>query len=114
MVQTGLEEKKLTLTFDTDCLVHAHVMADRLRLSPIFLNILDNSIKFTAAGGYIRFSVVEHDCPEPEISSIPIIAITANVFEEDKQRAMGANINSCIGKPLNIGKRMDILERILP
>lgn len=47
------------------------------------------------------------------ISSIPIIAMTANAFEEDKAEALSSGMNAHIAKPLDVGVLMETLERIL-
>lgn len=42
-------------------------------------------------------------------SKIPIIAMTANAFEEDKQRAIESGMNAHIGKPIDIKKLVLLL-----
>ena len=51
--------------------------------------------------------------PDPYASGIPIIAMTANAFEEDKQNAFAAGMNSHIAKPIDVSKLMDTLSEIL-
>ena len=50
---------------------------------------------------------------ETEISGIPIIAMTANAFEEDRQNAMAAGMNGHVGKPIEIDKLFRTLREIL-
>ena len=38
---------------------------------------------------------------EPAAKTIPIIAMTANVFREDIEKCLGIGMNSHIGKPLD-------------
>ncbi|MCL2501133.1 MAG: response regulator [Defluviitaleaceae bacterium] len=45
----------------------------------------------------------------PKAKSIPIIAMTANTFQEDKDKCIAAGINAHIGKPLD---RVEFMERI--
>ena len=45
-------------------------------------------------------------------ANIPIIAMTANAFEEDKKKAFEAGMNAHIAKPINIDTIMDALDQI--
>jgi len=38
----------------------------------------------------------------PEISSVPIVAITANVMQGDRERSLNAGCNGYIGKPIDV------------
>ena len=50
---------------------------------------------------------------DPERSSVPIVAMTANAFEEDRQKAMEAGMNAHVAKPIDIEKLMETLKDIL-
>ena len=46
-------------------------------------------------------------------ASIPIIAMTANAFEEDKQQALNCGMNGHIAKPIDVNILFDTLDKIL-
>ncbi len=48
-----------------------------------------------------------------KLASIPIIAMTANAFEEDKKEALKSGMNGHIAKPINIGILFETLNQIL-
>ena len=49
----------------------------------------------------------------PALANIPIIAMTANAFSEDIQRAKAAGMNSHIAKPLDVPKMIETLTEVL-
>lgn len=48
-----------------------------------------------------------------QLSRIPILAMTANAFEEDKQEALEAGMNGYIAKPINIKELFAALKEVL-
>jgi len=50
---------------------------------------------------------------DPEIAGIPIIAMTANAFDEDKQQALDAGMNGHVAKPIDIPILMKTLTEVL-
>ena len=48
-----------------------------------------------------------------EISKLPIIAMTANAFEEDRQAALAAGMSEHIAKPIAVAKLKALLARFL-
>ena len=50
---------------------------------------------------------------DPIQSTVPIVAMTANVFSDDKQKAIDVGMNGHITKPIDVVKLMDTLNDIL-
>lgn len=48
-----------------------------------------------------------------EIANIPIIAMTANAFDEDRKEALNAGMNGHIAKPIDIPVLLEVLHDIL-
>ena len=51
--------------------------------------------------------------PDKDVAAIPIIAMTANVFAEDKKKAKEAGMNGHLSKPINVNKMVEILARYI-
>jgi two-component system cell cycle response regulator DivK len=43
----------------------------------------------------------------PQLSKIPVVALTANVMDGDRERTLNAGCNGYIGKPINVDTFVD-------
>ncbi len=50
---------------------------------------------------------------DQRLANLPIIAMTADAFEEDKNKALEAGMNAHVAKPIEVKKLLDTLEEIL-
>lgn len=48
----------------------------------------------------------------PDSKTIPIIAMTANAFAEDRHNCLEAGMNSYLTKPLDVNKLIDVLSKL--
>ena len=49
----------------------------------------------------------------PELASIPIIAMTANAFTEDREEALKSGMNAHVSKPLDVQVLFETLDKIV-
>jgi signal transduction histidine kinase/CheY-like chemotaxis protein len=49
----------------------------------------------------------------PKAATVPIVAMTANVFREDMEKCFAAGMNAHLGKPLDAGEMLSILRNYL-
>ena len=52
--------------------------------------------------------------PDKALAHIPILAMSANAFEEDRQKALHSGMNGHISKPIDVEKLLQVLEEYLP
>ncbi len=50
---------------------------------------------------------------DPELAHIPIVAMTANAFDEDRKRALESGMDAHIAKPIDVEKLLGVLAEIL-
>ena len=48
-----------------------------------------------------------------ELASIPIFAMTANAFEEDKREALNCGMNGHLAKPIDVDQLFKLLRKVL-
>ena len=51
--------------------------------------------------------------PNKEVASVPILAVTADAFDEDRQRALEAGMNGHLPKPIEVDKLFGVLNTLL-
>ena len=69
-------------------------------------------IQMPKMNGYKATQVIRN-LPDKDKACIPIIAMTANAFEEDKRDAFAAGMNDHIAKPIQVDKLLSILGKII-
>lgn len=65
IVMAGVKEKHQQLTVDISDVRHDSILADKVRLSQVLINIVSNSVKYTPDGGCISVRVGEKESQRP-------------------------------------------------
>ena len=107
IVQCLLEDKgaEVTLAEDGQQAVDAFAAAEPGRFDAILMDIMMPVLDGIGATQAIR------SLPRSDAQTIPIIAMTANAFEEDKKKAQAAGMNAHIAKPIDSAKLCAVLAR---
>ena len=69
-------------------------------------------IQMPRMDGYKATQAIRH-LPDKDKACIPIVAMTANAFEEDKRDAVAAGMNGHIAKPIQIDKLLSMFAEVL-
>ena len=62
--------------------------------------------------GYKATDCIRH-LSQSEKANMPIIAMSANAFEEDKKKAFDVKMNDYITKPIDFQKMEEVLKQVL-
>ena len=79
---------------------------------PGYFDIVLMDIQMPVMGGYEATRTIRN-FKNKQIANIPILAMTANAFEEDKKAAKEAGMNGHLAKPIDIQILIETLKEIL-
>jgi len=82
------------------------------RSEPGYYQVVLMDVQMPVMNGYEATKEIRR-LENRELASIPIIAMTANAFEEDKQEALKCGMNGHIAKPIDIRKLFETLDSVL-
>lgn len=80
--------------------------------SPGYYKVVLMDIQMPVMNGYEATEAIRK-LENRDLSSIPILAMTANAFEEDKQKALRSSMTDFISKPIDTDYLFSILKKIL-
>ena len=99
--------------FTVDCVEDGIFCVDRLEKAPAgTYDLILMDIQMPNMDGYKATQVIRR-LPDREKSGIPIIAMTANAFEEDRKKALEMGMNDHIAKPIDAARIREVLSSIL-
>ncbi len=82
------------------------------RAKPGYYDLILMDVQMPIMNGYEATKQIRA-LKDKALASIPIVAMTANAFEEDKANAFAAGMNGHLAKPIDIEKVLALLEELL-
>ena len=99
--------------FTTEVAGNGQVAVEMMRKSePGYYQLVLMDIQMPVMNGYEATKKIR-ELEDEELASIPILAMTANAFEEDKQEATKCGMNGHIAKPIDIKNLYATLRSVL-
>ncbi len=82
------------------------------RSAPGYYDLVLMDVQMPIMNGYEATKAIRA-LADKRLAEIPVIAMTANAFEEDKENAIAAGMNGHLAKPINVDAMLGLLENIL-
>ena len=99
--------------FTVEVAENGQIAVDMVRQSqPGYYSVVLMDVQMPVMDGYAATRAIRA-LDDPELASVPILAMTANAFEEDRRDALNAGMNGHIAKPIQIEKLFELLDSIL-
>ena len=94
-----------------DCAEDGGIAYRKFKDNPAY-DMIFMDIHMPEVDGYTSTKMIRA-LPDPRAKTVPIIAMTANVFREDIEKCLDAGMNAHVGKPIDIEDVMTQLRRYL-
>ncbi|MCM1382388.1 MAG: response regulator, partial [Muribaculaceae bacterium] len=99
--------------FKVDVAANGKIAVDMLSKSEAgYYQLVLMDVQMPVMNGYEAATAIRA-LDNKQHASIPIIAMTANAFEEDRQEALKSGMNEHIAKPIDVKKLIETLDNIL-
>ncbi len=99
--------------FTTEVAENGQIALEMLKKSkPGYYQLVLMDVQMPVMNGYEAVREIRQ-LEKRSLATIPVIAMTANAFEEDKQEALRNGMDGHIAKPINIELLFDTLNKVL-
>ncbi len=116
IVQTQVADKKINLTVDKN-LPQKYLIADELRMNQIYINILNNAIKYTPQGGRIHVSIQEELLPDDRVRLLYRVEDSgigmSEQFQQNMYQMFTREVDSKIDKTQGTGLGLAIVKQMV-
>ncbi len=80
--------------------------------APGYYSLILMDVQMPRMNGYDATKAIRA-LADPALASIPIVAMTANAFEEDRKLALESGMNAHIAKPIDLEKLLEVISGLL-
>ena len=98
--------------FETESAENGQVAVDMVkRSSHGYYELVLMDIQMPVMNGYEAAKAIR-SLEDPELSAVPILAMTANAFEEDRENALRNGMDAHIAKPIDVDMLLQTIEAV--
>ena len=99
--------------FQVDTAENGAVAVEKVRTSaPGRYDLVLMDVQMPVMDGYTATRQIRA-LEDPALAGIPILAMTANAFDEDRRNALASGMNGFLSKPIIVGDLVQELRKIL-
>lgn len=99
--------------FSVEVASNGQEAVDMLKASkPGYYQVVLMDVQMPVMNGYEAAKAIRN-LGNKDLAKIPVLAMTANAFEEDKQEALRSGMDGHIAKPIDIETLMEMLDNVL-
>ena len=99
--------------FSVEVAPNGQIAVDMLKASePGYYQVVLMDVQMPVMNGYEATRAIRK-LENTVLSSLPVLAMTANAFEEDKQEALRSGMDGHIAKPIDMKILMEMLDEVL-
>lgn len=107
------KEILMDVGFEVDIAQDGTYAVEKVRIStPGYYDVILMDVQMPLMNGYEATEIIR-SFENEEIANVPIIALTANAFEADKEKAVTAGMNDFVVKPINSVELMETISRVI-
>lgn len=99
--------------FLVDTAVNGSIAVEKIKNSrPGYYDLVIMDIQMPVMNGYEATRKIRQ-LEDPELANIPIIALSANTFEEDRRKSRESGMNAHVPKPIDINRLVEVIRDFL-
>lgn len=98
--------------FEVEEAENGAVAVDKIKTAgAIYYDVILMDIQMPVMDGYMATKKIR-SLEDSDLANIPIIALSANAFEEDRKASAGAGMNGHLAKPVNVSELLKMLCKL--
>lgn len=109
IAQEILEESGFVIETAEDGTVAVEMVG---KAQPGYYDLILMDVQMPIMNGYEATKAIRK-LENKQLADIPIVAMTANAFEEDRKMAMDSGMNAHVAKPIDVKKLFEVLNELL-